>query len=130
MSKAIVETLAKTAVLDSRQLHSIRTINRDRPEVPRDIDFLFYTDDQKQADTVASFVTDYRYGKPSVQRVTRDGGKVSWRLLIVVHAPATDQIVHSVSGFMACLGLTFGLEYDGWGCTVQALAIPPPLPPQ
>jgi hypothetical protein len=72
MSKVIVETLAQTAVLDSRQLHSIRTVNRDRPEVSRDIDFVFYTDDQKHADTVASFVTDYRYGKASVQRA---GGK-------------------------------------------------------
>lgn len=128
MSELLVKTLMDNAVVDSRLLHSNRTTHGDRAEAWRDLDFVFYVDDQERAETVASFVTDYRYGRPSVQRITLDRGKVTWRLLIVVHAPATDAIVHSVSGFMACLALAFGLEYDGWGCTVQGQPVPPKLP--
>ncbi len=125
----LVTPLLDTAVLDSRQLYINRSAHGDRPDAWRDLDFAFYAESQQQAETVASFITDNRYGAPSVQCVKLDGGKITWRILLVIRAPATDEIVHTLSGFMVCLAAVFGLEYDGWACMVQGPATPPPLPP-
>ena len=114
---SVVKLLMDTAVEDSRLLVRNQEAG-DHPEVPRDIDFVFYTIDEDQAKLVASFVTDYRYGRPAVERVEHQG-RVSWRLMITIHSPTTENVVMTLSAFMVCLGHLYNLEYDGWGSTIH-----------
>ena len=106
-----------TAVEDSRILVTNQRLG-DRSELPRDIDFVLYAKNEERANLVASFVTDYRYGKPEVERVEHNG-TVSWRLLITINSPTTENVVMSLSAFMACLSTIYDLDYDGWGCDVK-----------
>jgi hypothetical protein len=114
---SIVKRLTDTAVADSRLFFKNRELG-DRAETPRDIDFVLYAKNEERAKLVASFITDYRYGKPAVQRVEHRG-VISWRLLVTIHAPATENVVMTFSGFMVFLSQIYDLDYDGWGCLVQ-----------
>src|SRR5579859_5419199 len=96
----VVELLLSTAVEDNRLLIKNQELG-DRVEVPRDIDFVLYAKNEERARLVASFITDNRYGRPSVERVQHSGA-VSWRLLVTIHAPATENILHTLSAFMVC----------------------------
>ena len=89
----------------------------DRPEIPRDVDFVFYAKDEEKAKLVASFITDYRYGRPAVQRVEHRGVE-SW-LLVTIHTPTTENVVMTLSAFMVCLSQLYDLDYDGWGSTIH-----------
>ena len=113
----VVDLLMETAVEDSRLLVKNQELG-DRPEIPRNIDFVLYAKDEEKAKLVASFVTDYRYGKPAIQRVEHNG-VASWRLLITIHTPMSENIVMTLSAFMVCLSKLYDLDYDGWGCTIQ-----------
>jgi hypothetical protein len=106
-----------TAVEDSQLFFKNRELG-DQAERPRDIDFVLYAKNEERVNLVASFVTDYRYGKPTVQRVERHGA-VSWQLQITIHSPATENVVMTLSAFMVCLSQVYGLDYDGWGCNIQ-----------
>ena len=114
---SIAKLLMDTAVKDS-QLYFKNQELGDHSEVPRDIDFYLYANNEERAKLVAGFVTDYRYGRPSLERVEHRGA-VSWRLLIRIHAPQTENIIMTLSGFMVCLAQIYNLDYDGWGCVVQ-----------
>lgn len=114
---SIAKLLMDTAVEDSRLLAKNQEIG-DRAEIPRDIEFVLYAKDEERAKLVASFVTIYRYGRPSVERVEHRG-KIAWRLLITIHAPMTENIAMTLSAFMVCLSQIYDLDYDGWGCDVK-----------
>ena len=114
---SLVECLMDTAVQDSDLLVRNQELG-DRSEMPRDIEFVLYAKDKKRAELVASFVSDYRYGKASVEH-TEDCGEYSWRLLIVIHSPTTENVVMSLSAFMVCLANIYDLDYDGWGCLIR-----------
>lgn len=128
-----VELLLETAVADSHLLYNNRE-SGDEYWKPRDLDFVFYSAEKKKIETVASFVTDNRYGVPRIETFKDEGGTNSFRLIVVVNAPATDPIVHSISALMCMLSQLFGIEYDGWGCVLQRPSStapssgPPPLP--
>jgi len=113
----LVETLLNTAVSDNRLLAKNQELG-DQSDQPRDLDFVLYAKNEERASLVASFIADNRYGKPSVQRIEH-AGKVAWRLLVVIHAPATENVVHTLSAFMVCLSKLYDLDYDGWGCVIK-----------
>lgn len=115
--KSIVQSLMDTAVADSQLLVTNQEAG-DRAEIPRDIDFVLYAKDEEKAKLLASFVTDYRYGRPSIQRVDHQG-VVSWRLLITIHAPTTEHVAMTLSAFMVCLSQLYGLDYDGWESDIK-----------
>jgi hypothetical protein len=110
---SIVQLLMDTAVEDSRLLVKNQEMG-DRPEIPRDIDFVFYAKNEERAKLVASFITDYRYGRPAVERVDHQGA-ISWRLLVTIHSSTTENVVMTLSAFMVCLSQLYDLDYDGWG---------------
>ena len=113
----MVKLLIDTAVADSRLWFKNRELG-DRAETPRDIDFVLYAKNEERANLVASFVKDYRYGKPAVQRVEHRG-VIAWRLVITIHAPATENVIMTLSAFMVCLSQLYQLDYDGWGSVIQ-----------
>ncbi|MFN0022208.1 MAG: ribonuclease E inhibitor RraB [Pirellulaceae bacterium] len=114
---SVVQLLMDTAVEDSQLLVKNQEIG-DRAEIPRDIEFVLYAKDEEKARLVASFVADYRYGRPSVERVEHRGVD-SWQLLITIHSPTTENVVMALSAFMVCLSKLYDLDYDGWSCTIQ-----------
>ena len=117
----IAEILLDTALSD----HALLRGNRDKGDdasIPRDLDFVFYADDEERAALVCDFVADNKYGRSSYQRLESPDGKILWRVLVVIRAPASAEIVCTLSGFMACLAAVFSLEYDGWGCVLQTKA--------
>jgi len=114
---SIVELLMETAVEDSKLLVKNQELG-DRSEIPRDVDFVLYAKDEEKAKLVASFITDYRYGRPVVERVEHHG-VVSWRLLVTIHTPTTENVVMTLSAFMVCLSKLYDLDYDGWGSTIH-----------
>src|SRR5262249_45968708 len=114
---SVVELLMETAVEDNRLLMKNQKLG-DRSEISRDIDFVFYANDKEKAELVASFVTDHRYGRPSVERFKHEG-KNHWRLLVTIPSPTTENVVMTLSAFMVCLSKIYDLEYDGWGCAIE-----------
>jgi len=114
---SIVELLMETAVEDSKLLVKNQGLG-DRSEIARDVDFVLYARDEEKARLVASFVTDYRYGRASVERIEHQGD-VSWRLSVTIHTPTTENVVMTLSAFMVCLAKLYDLDYDGWGCVIQ-----------
>jgi len=114
---SMVELLMETVVEDSKLLIKNQELG-DRPEIPRDVDFVLYAKDEEKAKLVASFITDCRYGKPVVERI-ENRGTFSWRLLVTIHTPTTENIVMTLSAFMVCLSKLYDLDYDGWGSTIH-----------
>jgi hypothetical protein len=114
---SIAKSLMDTAVKDSRLLVKNQELG-DQAEIPRDIEFVLYAKDEERAKLVANFVTDYRYGRPSVNRVEHRG-TVAWQLLITIYSPTTENVVMTLSAFMVCLSQIYDLEYDGWGCDIK-----------
>lgn len=114
---SIAKLLMDTAVQDSRVLVKNRELG-DRAEISRDIEFVFYAKNEERARLVASFVTDYRYGRPAVKRVEQNGAD-AWQLLITIQAPMSENIVMTLSAFMVCLAQVYDLDYDGWGANIQ-----------
>jgi hypothetical protein len=113
----IAKSLMDTAVEDSRLLAKNQEFG-DCAELPRDIDFVLYAKNEERAKLVASFVTDYRYGRPAVERVEHRG-VVSWQLQITIYSPITENVVMTLSDFMVCLAQIYDLDYDGWACNIQ-----------
>ncbi len=114
---SVVELLMDTAVEDSKVLVLNQNVG-DRPEIPRDIDFVFYAKNEERAKLVADFVTDYRYGRPMVEQVEHEG-TVSWRLMVTIFAPTTENVVMTLSAFMVCLSQLYDLDYDGWSSSIK-----------
>lgn len=114
---SVVKLLMNTAVEDSRLLVTNQELG-DRPEIPRDIDFLFYAKTEERAKLVASFIADYRYGKSTVEKFEHEG-VVRWSLFVTIHSPTTENVVMTLSAFMVCLSQLYDLDYDGWETNIQ-----------
>jgi hypothetical protein len=114
---SLIKLLMDTAVEDSKVLVTNQEVG-DRPEIPRDIEFRFYAKTEERAKLVASFVTDYRYGRSAVERFEHDG-VVRWLLLVTIHAPTTENVVMTLSAFMVCLSQLYDLDYDGWESSIE-----------
>jgi len=114
---SIAELLLETAESDHQLLQTNLDLGDD-PEQPRDLEFILYSNTEDLAALVCDFITGNGYGRPSFLRMDSDDGVPFWRILVAVHAPATQEIVCTLSGFMACLSKIYDLEYDGWGCVI------------
>ena len=106
-----------TAVEESRLLVKNQEMG-DRADIPRDIDFVLYAKDEEKTKLVAGFITDCRYGRPAIERVEHRG-VISWRLLVTIHAPTTENVVMTLSAFMVGFSNLYDLDYDGWGSTIH-----------
>ncbi|WP_165838506.1 ribonuclease E inhibitor RraB [Pokkaliibacter plantistimulans] len=95
----------------------------DQFSIPRDVDFVFYASERGKAETVARFVQDNRYDSTLI--TPTEEGRV--RLVVTVNMPTTQSVLCSVSALMACLSALFGIDYDGWGCVLQAAPETAPL---
>ena len=113
----LAKLLMDTAVEDSKVLVTNQEVG-DRPDIPRDIEFRFYAKTEERAKLVAGFVTDYRYGRPAVERFEHDG-VVRWMLLVTIHSPTTENVVMTLSAFMVCLSQLYDLYYDGWESSIE-----------
>jgi hypothetical protein len=113
-----VEILLHTAEMDRTVLESNRSLG-DKPEIPRDMDFALHAKDEQQAQTVCSFIVDNGYGKPSLERIDDPKLGTCWRITVIIHAPATENVVCCLSGMMVTVCACFGLEYVGWGSFAQ-----------
>jgi hypothetical protein len=114
---SFLKILMDTAVEDSKVLVTNQEVG-DRPEIPRDIEFRFYAKTEERAQLVASFVTDFRYGRPTVEASEYEGG-VRWLLIVTIHAPTAVNVVMTLSGFMVCLSQLYDLDYDGWESSIE-----------
>ena len=111
---AVLDTLIATAVSDTDLLRKLDA-QGDRFSVPRDVEFLLKSPSADKATVVADFINDHQYGVAIAQ-----GSEDSPSVLVVINMPIEQHAIQSVSGFMACVCELFGLDYDGWGCVVQA----------
>jgi hypothetical protein len=109
----VIDALMETAVADTELLRKL-DIQGDRFGTAREVEFLLRAPSADKARTVASFINDYQYGVATPQDL-----EASPSVLVVVDMPVEQHVLHSVSGFMACICQLFGLEHDGWGCVVQ-----------
>jgi hypothetical protein len=110
---SVVQQLMKVAAADTDVLESLDK-QGDNFSVPRKVDFLFLAESQEKAAIVAGFINAYQYGVAIAQQ---HEGEHS--VCVEIHMPVLQNVVLSVSGFMACIAQLFGVEYDGWGCKVQ-----------
>ena len=110
----VIDTLMETAVADTDLLRTLDG-HGDRLSVPRDVVFLLRAPNADKAIIVASFINEHQYGVATTQDLEE-----SPSVLVTVHMPVEQHLILSVSGFMACICELFGMDYDGWECTVQA----------
>lgn len=115
MSIVIVENLLDTAVKDNQLLITMQE-NGDVSSKLRDLDFFLYAQTEDRATFVADFITDNRYGRPSVQL---SSGDKPWCIKVVVKAPTTENVVHTLSAFFVFLSDIYDLEYDGWETSIE-----------
>jgi len=80
----------------------------------RDVDFLLLAPSSEKAELLRDFINDHQYGVASLNDAKQPHG-----VQVVVSMPIEQNVICSVSGFMACLAKLFACEYDGWGCLVQ-----------
>lgn len=108
-----IATLMDAAVAD---VELLRVLDADGDDfsIPRDVEFLLRGPSEDKTSLVASFINDYQYGRACVDQ----SGEI-YRVLVVINMPIQQHNILSVSGFMACLSMLYGLEYDGWGCLAQ-----------
>jgi hypothetical protein len=103
----------QAAVADTDVLRSLDE-NGDQFARFREVDFLLIAPSREKADIIASFINDHAYGKASSKEV-----EGTFRVQVLVQMPVTQEVILSVSGFMACIAHLFGASYDGWGCSPQ-----------
>jgi len=113
----LIKLLLDNAVQDNQVLVQNREIG-DRTEMARDIEFVLYAKTEERAKLAANFIADNRYGRPALEEIERDGGN-SWQLLVTIHAPATENVLHTLSAFMVCLSQLYDLDYDGWSSDIK-----------
>lgn len=109
----VIDDLLRVAYEDTELLRKNDSLG-DKFSVPRDVDFLFRTQDEKKAQTVCSFINDNQYGHAQIQDSTD--------VLVIIHMPIEQNIICSISGLMVCIAHLFGVEYDGWGSVVKSAA--------
>jgi len=110
---SLVDTLLTAAYEDTQLLIKNDELG-DNFSIPRNVDFILRCNTKQKAETVSSFISDNQYGIPTIE-----GDDDSLRLRVTVFMPITQQVICSVSGFMACIAELFSLEYDGWGSEIQ-----------
>jgi len=108
-----IATLMDTAVADVELLRALDA-DGDDFSIPRDVEFLLRGASAEKTSLVASFINDHQYGRASTDQL----GEI-YRVLVVINMPVQQHNILSVSGFIACLSMLYGLEYDGWGCLAQ-----------
>jgi hypothetical protein len=110
---SIFELLIETAKADIDLLIQNDEFGDDF-SVPRDVDFLIRAKTEEQANVIAGFIDDNRYGEVKVTSA-EEGFNIS----VVIHMPIEQPIICSVSGLIACVSNLFGAEFDGWECAIQ-----------
>jgi hypothetical protein len=108
----VVEQLIETATADTDLLSQNQQLG-DVVSIPREVTFLLIARSAKQAQLVASFINDYRYGHATAER--KD-------VHVRITMPVTQPVLCSVSGFFACLSEIYELKYDGWESEIQRRA--------
>ncbi len=114
MPKPIVDCLLDNAYQDTQVL-LVNEKEGDQFAVPRDVDFVFRTDDKAKAETVSSFIKDNRYADSTA--IVQNGQHSELR--VTVHMPLRQPVLCSVSALMACLSEVFDIEYDGWSADIK-----------
>lgn len=115
---SFVELLLETAKADT-DLLIMSDAEGDVLAMPRQVEFVIFAPDAHQAEIIAGFVNDNRYGQATAFQAD---GHHSVRILIDM--PITQNVLCSVSGLMACISRIFGGDYDGWSSPVQR-CLPP-----
>jgi hypothetical protein len=115
----VVDALMDTARADVELLYKLDAQGDDF-SIPRQVEFLLKAPSREKADIVRDFVNEHQYGV--ARTLTSDG---EFAVEVRVHMPIVQNVIGSVSAFMACLAALYGLDYDGWGCLVQS-ALPRP----
>jgi hypothetical protein len=111
---SILDILQENALSDNELLQKNDAMG-DVFDRPRDVDFAFKTDDREKANVVCEYINGTNFGNARVDE-TADG--VYW-VIVVIFMPINQNLLCAVSGFMACLGRLFAIEYDGWGSVIQ-----------
>lgn len=110
---SVIEKLMETAEADTDVLYALNE-QGDRFALPRDVEFILTGASREQAEAAAGFLAGYQYASTTLAEV-EDG----FQVLATVHMPVTQQVLLSVSGFMACVAELYALDYDGWGCVAR-----------
>jgi hypothetical protein len=82
---------------------------------PREVDFAFKAVHGENANDLAEYVNEKNFGKASVQNL-EDG---TFRVIVLIDLPITQDLIFSVSASMLCLSRLFLVDYDGWGSIMQ-----------
>jgi hypothetical protein len=114
MSRSIFDLLHENAVAN---LDLLRLSDRqgDVFTNPREVDFAFKAVQGENANDLAEYVNEKNFGKASVQNL-EDG---TYRVIVLIDMPITQNLIFSVSAFMLCLSRLFLVDYDGWGSIIQ-----------
>lgn len=110
---SVIDKLMETVEAD---IDVLRALDRqgDTFSVTRDVDFSFRSDKEDKLRALAGFLEDYQYA--TVQVEANEG---EYRITATIAMPIEQQVLLTVSGFMACLGELYTVEYDGWGTIAQ-----------
>ena len=104
----LLEKLIDNALEDKELLASNNDLG-DISSIGRNVEFRFIATNKASSDLACKVISNLKYGVPKVAK----SGSV-YEIRVTVHMPLTAEVVNCVSGFMACLGELFALEYDGW----------------
>jgi hypothetical protein len=110
---SVIDSLLQNAAQDTQLLEQNDSLG-DVFSIPRDVDFIFFSEDASRAEVVCSFITDNQYGQALIEA---DGAR--HKIRVVIHMPTTQHVLCAVSGMMTCVASLFQVEYDGWGCVAQ-----------
>ncbi|UPG95259.1 ribonuclease E inhibitor RraB [Luteibacter aegosomatissinici] len=111
---SIVKELIDSANADIALLR-VRDTQGDVFAIRRPVDFTFRSGDERQAASVAGFLSDYRFAETAISAV--DG---EFRIVATIAMPVEQQEILSVSGFMQCIAALFTVTYDGWGAPIRS----------
>lgn len=110
---SVLEKLMEVAKADTDALYNLQEQGDDFT-LPRDVEFILIASDKDKAEAVTGYINDYRYGTADIIE-----GENEIKVVVVIRTPIDQQVILSISGFIACLCELFSLNYDGWGCLVQ-----------
>ena len=111
---SILDILQENALSDNELLRKNDAMG-DVFDRPRNVDFAFKTSDREKANDLCEFINGKNFGNARLDE-TADG--LFW-VNVVIFMPINQNLLCAVSGFMACLGRLFTIEYDGWGSVIQ-----------
>lgn len=114
MTRTMFDLLHENAAADLDLLHS-KDQAGDIFSKSREVDFAFNSANAENATDLAEYVNGKNFGDARVQTL-EDG---TFRVIVLIHMPITQNLVFSVSAFMLCLSRLFIVDYDGWGSVIQ-----------